>query len=80
MITNNSYAERNKIMQEIVIKDYYGRIQGKIEVKDNGDKTLRDFYGRILGTYQKSDDTTRDFYYRIVGHGDLLTSLLNTNN
>ena len=59
-----------------VLKDFYGRIIGKVEIKPNGDKILKDFYGRILGSYIKSSNITKDFYGRIVGKGDILTTLL----
>jgi hypothetical protein len=52
------------------IKDFHGRTIGYIETKPNGDKVVRDFYKRILGTYNKSSNTTRDFYGRIIARGD----------
>ena len=64
-------------MSETVIKDFYGKILGKIEVQSNGDKVVKDFYGRILGYYRKSQDITTDFYGRIVARGDAAASLIN---
>lgn len=58
------------------IKDWQGKILGFIETESNGNKVLRDFYGRILGKYDKSLDVTRDFYGRQVGKGDVLMTLL----
>ena len=58
------------------IKDWQGKILGFIETESNGNKVLRDFYGRILGKYDKSLDVTRDFYGRHVGKGDVLMTLL----
>ena len=48
----------------------------KIETKPNGDKTIRDFYGRILGKYDAATNTTRDFYGRVVAKGECLTILI----
>ncbi len=58
------------------IKDWQGKILGFMETESNGNKVLRDFYGRILGKYDKSLDVTRDFYGRQVGKGDVLMTLL----
>ena len=41
-----------------------------------GGKTIRDFYGRTLGTYNAATDTTRDFYGRTVAKGECLTMLI----
>ena len=58
------------------IKDWQGKILGFMETESNGNKVLRDFYGRILGKYDKSLDVTRDFYGRQVGKGEMLMTLL----
>ena len=39
-------------MNERVIKDYYGRILGRIKEESNGNQVLTDYYGRILGRYE----------------------------
>ena len=63
------------------IRDFYNRIIAYVEFDERtGDKTLKDFYGRIQGYYYKSDDTTRDFYNRIIAHGDALSMLIPSNN
>lgn len=59
------------------IKDWRGRVLGTIEVYDNGDKTVKDFYGRIKGRYVKSSNVTTDFYGRRVAQGDQCGLLLN---
>ena len=46
------------------------------ETDNKGNKTARDFYGRVVGTYDKASDITRDFYGRIVSYGDTLSSLV----
>lgn len=58
------------------VKDWQGKILGFVETESNGNKVLRDFYGRILGKYDKSLNVTRDFYGRQVGKGDVLMTLL----
>ena len=62
--------------QEEIIRDFYGRIIGRIFTKPNGDKEARDFYGRMLGTWDKNLDVTRDFYGRIVARGNMLSGLI----
>lgn len=58
------------------IKDWQGKILGFMETENNANKVLRDFYGRILGKYDKSLNVTRDFYGRQVGKGDVSMTLL----
>ena len=58
------------------IRDFYGKIIGRVETMPNGDKTVRDFYGWILGYYRKSQDITTDFYGKIVARGDATGTLL----
>ena len=60
------------------ICDFYGRCIGTIETLGNGDKVVKDFYGRILGHYEKSANVTKDFYGRILFHGDMASALLIT--
>lgn len=59
------------------IRNFYGQILGSIEEDNKGNKIGRDFYGRIVGRYDKSLNVTRDFYGRIVGKGDMLSALIN---
>lgn len=59
------------------IKDWRGKIIGFIDIDENGNKTVRDFYRKILGYYDKKQDVTRDFYKRIIAKGDLSSMLLN---
>lgn len=58
------------------IRKFNGAILGYVETDKNGDKQVRDFYGRILGYYDKKTDTTRDFYGRILSNGDTVSGLL----
>ncbi len=63
-------------MKKEPIKDWTGKILGFMETDSRGNKILRDFYGNILGKYDKGLNVTRDFYGRQVGKGDILLTLL----
>ena len=67
-------------MEQTVIKDFYGKILGKIREYPNGDKVAYDFYGRILGKYNKISNKTYDFYGKILSQGDTLVSLITSSN
>lgn len=58
------------------IRNWQGKILGWVETDSRGNKLLRDFYGNILGKYDKSSNVTRDFYGNKVGQGDILLTLL----
>ena len=62
-------------MQE-TIRSVSGQTIGTITTLSNGDKEVKDFYGRILGYYRKSQDATIDFYGRILYRGDMASALL----
>ena len=62
-----------------VIRDFYGRIVGKIKTDANGNKVAYDFYGRIVGKYDKALNITRDFYGRTIAKGDSVISTLYNN-
>lgn len=59
------------------IRSFSGKIIGTIYTLYNGDKEVRDFYGKCLGRYDKQNNVTRDFYGRIVAKGEALSLLLN---
>ena len=63
-------------MSEELIRDFYGRVIGRIRFQDNGIKEIFDFQGRKLGWYDPTTNITRDFYGRVVARGDALTMLL----
>lgn len=65
--------------QTETIRDFNGRIIGFIEVDSLGNKTVKDFYKRILGRYHKATNTTRDFYGRIIARGDQSSMLFSLN-
>ena len=60
------------------ITNFYGQCIGTIETDGSGNKTVKDFYGRILGHYERSSNVTKDFYGRILYHGDMASALLIT--
>lgn len=60
------------------IRDWTGKIIGFVETDSvTGNKVIRDFYGRIVGKYDKRADVTRDFYGNKVARGDQLLMMLN---
>lgn len=63
--------------QTQTLKDFNGRVIGYIETDSRtGNKLGRDFYRKVVGSYDKRLNLTKDFYGRIVGRGDLLSSLI----
>ena len=65
------------MIQRDKIKDWTGKIIGFIETDSvTGNKTVRDFHGRILGRYIKKINQTQDFYGRLVAKGDQSSMLL----
>lgn len=62
--------------KKTAVKDYYGRIIGWVEEDLKGNKIIRNFYGQIVGKYDKTANLTRDFYNRIVARGDVAVGLL----
>ena len=63
-------------MAEELIKDCYGNIIARIDEQTNGDKIVKNFYGQILGKYDKALDVTKDFYGRIVAKGECVGILI----
>lgn len=65
------------MIKKTEIRDFYGKILGYIEEDTNtGNKTAYDFYRRILGKYNKRENTTRDFYGRILAREDVTQALV----
>ena len=64
------------IVNKDIIRDRSGKILGYIETDHLGNKLVRDFYGKILGRYNKTSRLTKDFYGRIVAQGDATAGLL----
>lgn len=62
------------------IKDFQGRILGYIWTnKETGNERATDFYGKILGFYDKKNDFTKDFVGKILARGNILSSLITDN-
>lgn len=69
------------MMQKEKIKDWTGKIIGFIETDTvTGNKIVKDFYGRIVGRYNKRLNITQDFYGRQVAKGDQSAMMLNYAN
>lgn len=51
------------------ITDFYGRIIACIEESSNGDMTVTDFSGKILGFYRRGSNSVTDFYGKILVKG-----------
>lgn len=65
------------MIQKDKIQDWRGKIIGFIETDTvTGNKVCRDFYGRIVGKYNKKLNITQDFYGRQVAKGDRLLLML----
>lgn len=61
------------------VKNWQGRIIGFIDTDTvTGNKVVRDFYGKILGKYNKKLNITQDFYGRQVAKGDRVAMFLNS--
>ena len=59
------------------IRDFHGRILGRVETDSQGNKIARDFGGMILNRYDAKNNVTRDFGGRIIARGDVSSSLTN---
>lgn len=64
-------------MAKQVLRDPLGQILGTIESDSKGNLKLKDYVGKLLGTYDKRTNTTRNYLGQLVGTGNLLTTLLN---
>lgn len=68
------------MIQKEKVRDWTGKIIGFINTDTvTGNKTVTDFYGRIVGRYVKRLNTTQDFYGRKVAIGDHCALLLQVN-
>ena len=69
------------MIQRDKIKDWKGKIIGFIDTDTvTGNKVVRDFYGKILGKYNKRLNITTDFYGRLVSKGDRAMMLIDKNS
>lgn len=58
-------------MERMEIKIFNGPIVGFIDIDPNGNKTVKDYGGRILGYYNSQRNETTDFYRRVIAYGDI---------
>ena len=63
-------------MARETIKDWRGKIIGFEDTDAAGNKTLRDFSGKVVGKYNKSLDITQEFSGRQVAKGNCVRMLL----
>ncbi len=62
--------------KETPIRNFYGKTLGYIRTDEKGNKTVFDFYKRILGYYDAKRDVTMDFYKRDIARGDATGMLI----
>ena len=67
-------------MDKIAIQDWTGKTLGYVQTSSNGDKTVSNFYGVILGYYRKNQNITTDFYGRMISRGDTAVGLISLNS
>lgn len=60
------------------IKNFTGKILGKVVTEPNGNKKAMNFEGQILAKYNKKMNYTTDFYGKILGKGDLTEAIIYT--
>lgn len=58
------------------IKEFSGRIIARVTTDDKGNKTVSNFYGTVLGRYDKQNNVTREFSGRVIAHGDATGMLI----
>ena len=58
------------------IREFSGSVVGYLDHESNGDITVRNFYGKVLGRYERSSDTTKDFYGKVLFRGNMAAALL----
>ena len=63
-------------MQTVTLKDYSGKVLGYIEVENDGNKTVKNFYKQVLGYYDVDRNVTLNFYKQIVARGDMCSMLI----
>jgi hypothetical protein len=66
-------------MSRETLKDNKYRTIGYIDTDSSGKKTIKDAKYRTCGYYDPKTNTTKDAKYRVVGKGNLLTTLLPTD-
>ena len=64
-------------MVKTEIRDFNNYIIAYVELDERtGDKTLRDFYNKILGYYRKSRNVSTNFAGKVLGYGDFTVAMI----
>jgi hypothetical protein len=63
-------------MAKEVLRDALGQLLATIESDRNDNLVIKDYMGKILGTYDKKKNITKNYLGQIVGTGNLLTLLI----
>lgn len=63
-------------MSSVVVREWSGKIIGYIDTDNSGNKTVRDFYKRVIGYYKKDLNATTDFYGKKLFQGDHASALI----
>jgi len=63
-------------MAKEVLRDAFGQLLATIESDRNDNLVIKDYMGKILGTYDKKKNITKNYLGQIVGTGNLLTLLI----
>ena len=71
---NNKNKEVSTNMD--IIRNRFGYVIGRVDTCLNGDKTVFDSAGHILGYYDKGRDVTYDSHYREIATGDCTAGFL----
>jgi hypothetical protein len=69
-------AEEKSMFDRTDLTDRSGRRIGTIETQPNGSQIIMDRGGNRQGTYDPMTNTTTDRGGQVVGHGNLLSGLL----
>ena len=65
-----------KMMTSETVRATSGLIIGRIEHYDDGRKVFRDYYGKIIASYDPYIRATRSVAGNIIGYGDIGAGLL----
>lgn len=57
------------------VRDFGGRILGRVETDSSGNKITRNFYGEVLNRYDAKNNVTRDFGGSVIARGYVSSTL-----
>ena len=58
------------------IKDFYGKAVAFIETDTQGNKVMKDCFGKVLGGYDKSLGVTKDADGKVIAKGEELMKFI----